>query len=107
MSLTHYVSSVSVLVLDEFSMDLSDVEHKFQLHKEFLDRRERVVSARTYFYEGEEKCDKNMEVFLECIDTTGNTAENGFAAIKVTALGRPMLLVGDLLVLRMIMKNKS
>ncbi|XP_057294368.1 proline dehydrogenase 1, mitochondrial-like isoform X1 [Hydractinia symbiolongicarpus] len=86
-------SNSSIQDADEFSMDLSDVEFKFQLHKEFLDRRERVFSARTYFYEGEEKCDQNMEVFLECIDTTGNTAENGFAAIKVTALGRPMLLL--------------
>lgn len=29
----------------------------------------------------------------EQVETTGNTAENGFAAIKVTALGRPVLLL--------------
>lgn len=78
---------------DDSHLDVADAEHKFQLHQEFVDRRDQVVSARTYFYEGEEKCDQNMQVFLDCIDTTGNTSENGFAAIKVTALGRPLILL--------------
>lgn len=29
------------------------------------------ASARTYFYEGEQKCDENMENFLECINVAG------------------------------------
>lgn len=78
---------------DDFVYDLYDVSKRFQAHNKYLDRRQGQYSARTFFYEGEEKCDANMEVFLQCIDTTGNTAENGFAAIKVTALGRPALLL--------------
>ena len=80
-------------ILDKFVYDLYDVKRRYQAHSKFLDRREQVYSARTYFYEGEEKCDENTEVFLKCIETTGATATNGFAAIKVTALGRPALLV--------------
>jgi len=73
--------------------DISYIENRFLEQEEFADRRANVQSARTYFYEGEESCDANMKVFLQCIDTTGETAKNGFAAIKVTALGRPKLLL--------------
>jgi proline dehydrogenase len=78
-----------------------------------------VVSARTYDYLGEAKCDINMELVLESIGTAaaqknrqkrppttsgrvddGQTAdneddgdeENGFVAIKLTALCKPELL---------------
>ena len=29
------------------------------------------ASARTYFYQGEQKCDENMKNFLECINVAG------------------------------------
>ena len=47
----------------------SDPIHKrFSAHEEFLDRRDKVVSARTYFYDDEAKCDDNMNIFLQCVD---------------------------------------
>ncbi|XP_066267867.1 proline dehydrogenase 1, mitochondrial-like [Branchiostoma lanceolatum] len=66
---------------------------KFKAHEEFGDRREDVVSARTYFYEDEHKCDENVKIFLNCIKAAGYSSTDGFAAIKLTALGRPQLLL--------------
>lgn len=68
-------------------------QYKFQAHEQFGDRREGVVSARTYFYKDEEGCDKNMDHFLYCIEAAGGASRNGFAAIKLTALGRPQFLL--------------
>ncbi|RWS13708.1 proline dehydrogenase 1-like protein [Dinothrombium tinctorium] len=67
---------------------------QFKPHKAFLDRRKYKPVARTYFYMNEAQCEKNMETFLKCIDSVaGVTAHTGFAAIKLTALGRPNLLL--------------
>jgi len=53
------------------------------------------ASARTYFYEGEEKCDQNKGYFISCIDTAADATggDDAFAAIKLTGLGRPELLL--------------
>jgi len=62
-------------------------------HKE-VDRKHKLNSARVYFYQGEANCDKNMETFLDCIDAVkGSTGGTGFSAIKLTALGRPEILI--------------
>jgi len=66
---------------------------QYQPQQKFADRRVGVVSARTYFYEDEEQCDKNMENFLYCIEAAGGASKHGFAAIKLTALGRPQFLL--------------
>jgi len=55
------------------------------------ERKEGVVSARTYEYTGEESCDANLEICLSCIEASGNRPDS-FAAIKLTALGKPELL---------------
>uniref|UniRef100_A0A671QR10 Proline dehydrogenase n=1 Tax=Sinocyclocheilus anshuiensis TaxID=1608454 RepID=A0A671QR10_9TELE len=68
-------------------------EKKFTAHRKFSNRREGVTSARTYFYADEAKCDQHMETFLKCIKASGGSSEDGFSAIKTTALGRPQFLL--------------
>lgn len=68
-------------------------EKQYQAHRAFGDRRDGVVSARTYFYANEAKCDSHMETFLRCIEASGGASNDGFSAIKLTALGRPQFLL--------------
>uniref|UniRef100_A0A673WSF8 Proline dehydrogenase n=1 Tax=Salmo trutta TaxID=8032 RepID=A0A673WSF8_SALTR len=68
-------------------------EKKYKAHRQFGDRRGGVVSARTYFYADEAKCDNQMETFLNCIKASGGASIDGFSAIKMTALGRPQFLL--------------
>ncbi|NXG08163.1 PROD dehydrogenase, partial [Sakesphorus luctuosus] len=49
--------------------------------------------AHTHFCTDEAKCDQHMEIFLRCIDASGGSSEDGFSAIKLTALARPQFLV--------------
>ncbi|XP_075234848.1 proline dehydrogenase 1, mitochondrial-like [Lycorma delicatula] len=67
---------------------------QFQAFQEFGDRRKSVASARTYFYINEDVCDRNLDIFRNCISVvaSGNFGP-GVAAIKLTALGRPQLLL--------------
>lgn len=51
-----------------------------------------VAVSRTYSYEDEATCDKHVGIFLQAIATGAKLPGQGFAAIKVTALGNPMLL---------------
>ncbi|ELK09807.1 Proline dehydrogenase, mitochondrial [Pteropus alecto] len=67
-------------------------EKQYQAHRAFGDRRDGVISARTYFYANEAKCDSHMETFLRCIEASGTASDDGFSAIKLTALGRPQFL---------------
>ncbi|KAL4433468.1 hypothetical protein ABPG77_010321 [Micractinium sp. CCAP 211/92] len=51
-----------------------------------------TVLVRTYEYENERVCDARMSVFLKSIEAAHSAEGQGFAAIKVTALGLPELL---------------
>ncbi|CAG4934152.1 unnamed protein product [Colias eurytheme] len=76
--------------------DLAEEGQLRQYHVEqrFADRRYKVTSARTYFYLNEAACEKNMEAFLKSIDAVAAiTKGTGLMAIKLTALGRPQLLL--------------
>lgn len=54
------------------------------------------LQARTYDYQGEDECDANTDVTLHAIRTAAElrqlTGAPGFAAVKVTAIGKPELL---------------
>jgi proline dehydrogenase len=63
-----YVVSNIQYVVSKVYLIIEPDRQKFQAHREFGDRRDKVVSSRTYFYEGEDQCDKNMRIFLESID---------------------------------------
>lgn len=49
-------------------------------------------NSRTYDYESEAACDEHVEIFRSCIRSVHKVAPDGFAAVKVTALGNPKLL---------------
>lgn len=48
--------------------------------------------ARVYDYKSEEECDRHVTVFKDCIRSVHDVSPAGFAALKVTALGNPVLL---------------
>ncbi|KHJ80386.1 hypothetical protein OESDEN_19939, partial [Oesophagostomum dentatum] len=76
------------------SKKVQDTRQQYAVHDQFADRRKGVVGARTYFYEGEQVCDHNRDIFMETVDAVAKaTHGEGFAAIKATALGRPALLL--------------
>jgi proline dehydrogenase len=51
-----------------------------------------INKARVYDYESEDMCDRHVSVFQKCIQDVASLKSDGFAAIKVTALGNPKLL---------------
>lgn len=75
------------------SMDVSHEGEKHQAHKPLGGRRVGVTPTRAYFYSDEAKCDRHMDTFIKCIKASGGTSADGFAAIKLTALGRPQFLL--------------
>lgn len=41
---------------------------QYHVEKSFADRRYKVSSARTYFYLNEATCERNMEIFIKCLE---------------------------------------
>ena len=78
-------------ILDYAAED--EIEEKAQRH---LGVSPDQIQVRTYDYQGEEQCDFNLEVTLRSIDTAAQlskvTGLPGFAAVKVTSIGKPELL---------------
>ncbi|XP_070496107.1 proline dehydrogenase 1, mitochondrial [Chironomus tepperi] len=74
----------------------SDPSHlpQYVVDKSFADRRYKVLGARTYFYLNEATCERNMEIFIKCLEAVKYSSfGTGITAIKLTALGRPNLLL--------------
>ena len=57
-----------------------------------LEYNEATPVARINTYVGEDMCDAHVAVFEKCIEAVHTVSPNGFAAIKLTALGPPELL---------------
>lgn len=67
---------------------------QYKTSEKFADRRYKVSSARTYFYEDEQNCEKNFNHFKNSLCTMAkNTKCSGINAVKLTALGRPQILL--------------
>ena len=52
----------------------------------------RMLKVRVYDYSSEAQCDRHLEDFRKCIRDVASLGKDGYAAVKVTALGSPELL---------------
>lgn len=50
------------------------------------------LSSRTYDYRGEAICEANADIFLDAVRAVKDATPDGFAAIKLSGLGDPVLL---------------
>ncbi|KAJ9526938.1 hypothetical protein QJQ45_025350, partial [Haematococcus lacustris] len=50
------------------------------------------VVARQYSYKSEVQCDAHVDIFLKSIHAAAGLSRQGFTAVKLTALGNPLLL---------------
>lgn len=73
------------IIYIHFAPDADHREKKYKAHRQFGDRRGGVISARTYFYADEAKCDNQMETFINCIKASGKVS--GEAIKKHMMLG--------------------
>jgi proline dehydrogenase len=52
----------------------------------------KLTNSRVYDYQSEAQCDQHVEDFVQCIRDVAALGKDGYAAVKVTALGSPDLL---------------
>lgn len=48
---------------------------QYHVDKSFADRRHKVTSARTYFYLNEATCERNMEIFIKCLEAVSGMSQ--------------------------------
>ena len=78
-----YAAEADVDEVDDETADFNPGAH---------DDSEGVFEARVYHYSTEVMCDANAEIFHQAIKSVHNVLPEGFAAVKITALGNPQLL---------------
>lgn len=69
--MVYYTSSVSLRrasVSEAGEEQVQGTAKQYHVDKTFADRRYKVQSARTYFYLNEAQCERNMEVFVKCLE---------------------------------------
>ncbi|XP_008416123.1 proline dehydrogenase 1, mitochondrial [Poecilia reticulata] len=89
----HQKESSSVSAGGKESIGEGYREKNYEAGKQLGDSQREVTGTCTYFYADEAKCDQHMETFMKCIKASGGSSMDGFSAIKMTALGRPQLLL--------------
>lgn len=57
------------------SADQGPASPQYTVDKSFADRRLKVKSARTYFYLNEATCERNMEIFIKCLEAVSGKTD--------------------------------
>lgn len=59
---------------------------QYHIDKQFADRRYKVQSARTYFYLNEAQCERNLEIFHECLEAVSGKSKKHHLLCPHTAI---------------------
>lgn len=87
----HFMSFIRMVVLVVFlllyncysastsSAQVMPASAQYSVDKSFADRRLKVKSARTYFYLNEATCERNMEIFIKCLEAVSGNYDVAFS----------------------------